>query len=108
MVHEVGHNLGMSHDFQGPNGNQARIAKDGSTCTGIGSLMDYGANNGGTSNLEKWSQCSKEDLTSYYNRAGGSARFCLNNDNGSGENPGNNKKLPCLWLRGRKVRITGE
>ena len=72
----------MRHDF---NGDQPRFAKDGETpCTGVGGLMDYGRNNGGSDNKNRWSKCSNEDLTDYYNQEGGSASFCLNTGTGTG------------------------
>ena len=75
----------MGHDFGRSGTHVPRFAQDGRTrCTGVGTLMDYGANNGGTKNLEKWSKCSKEDLTKFYNSNGGSASFCLNTRTGTG------------------------
>jgi len=65
LVHEIGHNLGMMHDF-GPQGvwtdtSVVRKADNGQTCTGVGGYMDY------RPNPNKWSQCSREDFTKYYN-----------------------------------------
>ena len=75
----------MSHDFNGGDDNEPRFAKDGETpCTGVGGLMDYGRNNGGSDNKNRWSKCSNEDLTDYYNQEGGSASFCLNTGTGTG------------------------
>ena len=75
----------MRHDFRGLNPTVPRYAQDGRTsCTFIGSIMDYVVNNNNVwKNMQSWSKCSKEDLTSYYNRAGGSSSFCLNTNTGS-------------------------
>lgn len=54
LVHEIGHNLGMGHDFNGNRG-RTRYSKDGTKCTKVGGYMDYG-------NHEKWTKCSAEDF----------------------------------------------
>ena len=52
----------MSHDFRVVNNQQAtRYDSKGQSCTGIGGYMDY------ASNPSKWSTCSVEDYTRYYN-----------------------------------------
>ena len=59
-MHELGHNLGMWHDFDlkhGGNGNQG----SGGRCEGHG-LMSYGAA------PDKWSSCSNEDFVDAYKR----------------------------------------
>jgi hypothetical protein len=40
MAHEVGHNLGMNHDFSGSAGTP-RYDSKGVSCTNIGAVMDY-------------------------------------------------------------------
>ena len=59
VAHEIGHNLGMYHDFTNTGGN--KFDSKGQACTGIGGYMDY------VSNPTKWSTCSVEDYTKYYN-----------------------------------------
>ena len=74
MAHEVGHALGMSHDFGSEGRDDIRYDSQGNICTGINGVMDYGARN----QVDKFSKCSNEDFTSWYNRVietfGG---FCL-------------------------------
>ena len=65
----------MEHDFTKTYGK--KYSKDGKTpCTEVGKIMDYVHNNGGYLG-EKWSKCSVEDFTSYFNSNGGSKSFCL-------------------------------
>ncbi len=40
MAHEVGHNTGMLHDFEGQPVNP-RYDSLGNSCTNIGGVMDY-------------------------------------------------------------------
>ena len=54
MAHEVGHNLGMSHDFDDKHGGQS------SACNQNNHIMAYG------SSKEKWSTCSKADFEARY------------------------------------------
>merc|ERR1712142_433340 len=77
IVHEIGHNLGMGHDFIGSPGNMRRSSR-GEPCTNVGGYMDY------LSSPNRWSPCSVEDFTKYYNAVKRSTgRFCLA-DAGSG------------------------
>jgi len=55
LAHEVGHNLGMLHDFDGSPGNP-RYDSQGRTCTNIGGVMDY------YGEVFQWSTCSVEDF----------------------------------------------
>ena len=71
VAHEIGHNLGMNHDFTTKPGNMRRT-RTGKACTGIGGIMDY------TSRRKKWSPCSVQDLNDYYNAFRG--KFCLATD----------------------------
>ena len=80
MAHEIGHNLGMEHDFTETDteDNKRRFSKDGSSCTGVKGFMDYDENNGGEYHNEaKWSKCSNEDFRADFNENGGSKGYCL-------------------------------
>jgi len=71
IVHEIGHNLGMNHDFVGRPGNMRR-ASNGASCTGIRAFMDY------VGNPYQWSPCSNEDFNRYYRSIFQRyRRFCL-------------------------------
>ena len=68
VVHEMGHNLGMSHDFDDKHA--------GKGCDGTG-FMSYGTH------PDQWSPCSKSDLLEHYNEVlqyaaqGSSISWCL-------------------------------
>ena len=51
----------MFHDFEDEGGRKKRYSSNAILCTGIGGYMDYGPN------PNKWSECSVEDFTNYYN-----------------------------------------
>lgn len=57
VAHEIGHNLGMFHDF---NNDRSARYYNGQACTNIGGYMDY------TRTPTRWSPCSVADFTSYY------------------------------------------
>jgi hypothetical protein len=40
VAHEIGHNLGMYHDFLNEDTNQTRSDSQGATCHNIGGVMD--------------------------------------------------------------------
>lgn len=67
FAHELGHNMGMSHDFVNDPNNKRTDSK-GNACSGIGGMMDY------YGNVDKWSTCSVEDMTNYINSL---SPFCL-------------------------------
>ena len=98
VAHEIGHNLGMNHDFNG-NGNlnpkNPRTARNGQRCTNIGGIMDYSFY---ADNRNKWSACSVQDLNDYYNSANG--RFCLATATGNPPSPPtcNDKSIRCPRL----------
>jgi len=70
IVHEIGHNLGMRHDFNGRPGNP-RVSSTGAACTNVGGFMDY------LSVQDKWSPCSVEDFTAYYNFVESRGGWCM-------------------------------
>ena len=61
LAHEVGHNLGMSHDFAPKHGG------NGGPCDKKG-IMSYGG-------LYQWSECSVNDFTEHYNKY--KSNWCL-------------------------------
>ena len=71
MAHEIGHNLGMEHDFVGGNINRKRFSKNGEQCTGIGGYMDY------RDNPTRWSPCSAEDFHAYFSGVDQGSSVCL-------------------------------
>jgi len=60
IAHELGHNLGMSHDFDGPTTNFKKNPSGKGVCMGY---MDYTE-----SKDEKWSECSNQDLRKFLNK----------------------------------------
>jgi len=61
--------MGMNHDFLNGDTNQRRYDSKGRVCTGIGGVMDYNQ-----PKVDKWSTCSVEDLTKYFNSM---SSYCL-------------------------------
>merc|ERR1719433_1441998 len=64
VAHEMGHNLGMLHDFDDTHGGQ------GGPCDGTG-FMSYG------SAPQQWSTCSKNDFEAHYNNVASQGGWCL-------------------------------
>jgi len=82
LVHEIGHNLGMKHDFGTEadgytDTRQERFTRSGEKCTKIEGFMDY------YGKTTKWSACSVQDFTDYYNSV---RTWCLPEFSG-GSNP---------------------
>ena len=59
VAHEIGHNLGMFHDFRGGNINSRKF-ENGQLCTNVGGIMDY------RTNPTQWTACSVGDFVRYY------------------------------------------
>jgi len=61
MVHEIGHSLGLAHDFLVANQQEViRRSSSGDVCTDDGGIMDY------NQEYSRWSPCSTQDFKSYY------------------------------------------
>ena len=74
LAHEVGHALGMYHDFGNGGTSDIKYDSNGNRCTGINGLMDYGAR----SSVDKFTTCSKEDFVRWYQRVISTyGEFCL-------------------------------
>jgi hypothetical protein len=73
ICHELGHNMGLKHDFtKDEAGNRApRYDSQGNDCQGLGGVMDYMAST-------LWTSCSNEFLQAYYDNH--SDNFCLAED----------------------------
>ena len=77
FAHEIGHNLGMSHDFEtsphrsrtcGPGKNKGSSPDKKNEIMNYGWPMDY-----------SFSKCSNQDFKQYYTTTvGNRAKFCLN------------------------------
>ena len=78
----MGHNFGMSHDFNGKN--------EGRGCTGI---MDYGEAE------DVWSQCARDDFRSHYELyVASKGKHCMKG----------NRNLTASFVWVRKARIKQE
>ena len=77
IAHELGHALGMNHDFGFGGPSDTRYDSSGNSCTGINGVMDYGSR----SSVDKWSTCSEEDFSAWYTRVVSTyGSFCLTCD----------------------------
>ena len=70
VAHEMGHNFGMSHDFDAKHGG------DNGKCNGKG-IMSYG------DAPSAWSDCSIADFTGYYNSQKWGETCLKSNNNGT-------------------------
>ena len=63
MAHELGHNLGMYHDFLEPFSTPKTMYQDsnGINCTNVNGVMDYYVT------VLRWTTCSVEKFTQHYN-----------------------------------------
>merc|ERR1712051_718512 len=69
IAHEMGHNLGMRHDFDPNPGDDRFCTTDGSSCTDDGGVMDYFQ-----PVTNKWTCCSNADFKIVYDNW---QPFCL-------------------------------
>ena len=74
IAHELGHNLGMDHDFIDPYTSPKTIFRDssGKSCTDDHGVMDYYVS------VQKWTTCSVERFTQHYNNViSWYGQFCM-------------------------------
>ena len=79
LVHELGHSLGIEHDFITDDDDNAgdkieRFSSNHTTCTNIGGYMDYNEFH----LIRKWTLCSLEDYEAFVkNEIHEKGQFCL-------------------------------
>ena len=61
LAHQIGHALGMKHDFT-EDPECIRRDSSGKSCTGENGLMDYGPRY----RVDKFTSCSREDFAFWY------------------------------------------
>jgi hypothetical protein len=104
LAHELGHNLEMPHDFIDPYADPKSIRYDskGNSCTNVNGIMDYSAT------PEKWTTCSVEKFTNFYNNIiARQGRFCMNNPGKlltTRCNPNYNELFYVKWMPPKSVR----
>merc|ERR1711962_433306 len=87
LAHELGHNLGMSHDFDQIHGGNGRPGSNLRGCEGTG-IMSYGSKSNPrnpSASPIAWSTCSNSDFSKWYRRDGHS---CLRPGTGGGNGGG--------------------
>merc|ERR1712088_703639 len=67
-AHEIGHNLGMKHDFDSANGGE------NGACNKLGGLMSYGTP---LATANRWSPCAKKSFIAHYNTIVKSGTWCM-------------------------------
>ena len=66
LAHEIGHSVGINHDFVGSDTTVTRYDSKGRKCINVGGIMDYALVNENDTNT--WSGCSIDDFTASMNQ----------------------------------------
>lgn len=94
LSHELGHNIGMQHDFHKSHGGNNSPGSNTRGCEGEG-LMSYGSKEDTwrpSKRPNAWSTCSNSDFVTWYKTKG---HTCLRSDAGGRQNPGSGGSGEC-------------
>lgn len=91
FAHELGHSLGMPHDFDGSDINNPRSDSSGTSCLNVDGIMSY------KNTKTTWSTCSKEAITGWFNQLTAAGLNCKSASKPKCENTWNNDCDKYKW-----------